>query len=241
MSLNKELNRESLRFFYEENKEFSVPIFAIISSIILFFVFLIPQLTSLSTQKSERGIEFKKLDQLNNAKKAIEDADRTLVESQLKNAARALPTGKDFEGILNSVSYAADASGVQIENYNFVLGKLSENEVTETAKMPTLTFNLSLAATPDQIVSYVDKLYSNLPIAEIKTISSTESQSNLDILFYYKPFPSAESVDRASIRNMNENEKSALDFISDSGNTVPTEQINETFEVSTDSANSSPF
>ncbi len=211
MKINTQLNKEAIANLYFENKEYSLPLFAIVISVLLFFVFIVPQATSFPSRKNEIDIETAKLNKIKESEKVLSAINEDLIDSQLKISSKALPPNKAFEEVLNSISTAATLSNTQIENYQF---QEDEDVLADADKFPLLTFEVDVIGGVGQAIEFINQLHKTYPISEVTNIISTGGVSTITVLFYYKPFPSISSEDRGQIRNMSAKEKSTIDEIS---------------------------
>lgn len=211
MKINTQLNKEAIANLYFENKEYALPLFAIIVSVLLFFVFIVPQATSFPSRKNEIDIETAKLNKIKESEKVLSSIDENLIDSQLKIVSKALPSNKAFQEVLNSISTAATLSNTQIENYQF---QEDENALVDANKFPSLTFEVDVTGDVRQAIELINQLHKTYPISEVTNIINSGGVSTITILFYYKPFPSISFEDRGQIRNMSAKEKSTIDEIS---------------------------
>ena len=211
MKINTQLNKEAIANLYFENKEYALPLFAIIVSVLLFFVFIVPQAISFPSRKNEIDIETAKLNKIKESEKVLSTIDEDLIDSQLKIASKALPSNKAFEEVLNSISTVVMLSNTQIKSYQF---QEDENVLADANKFPSLTFEVDIIGGVGQAIEFINQLYKTHPISEVTSIISTGNVSTITILFYYKQFPSIIFEDIAQIRNMSAKEKSTIDEIS---------------------------
>lgn len=239
MKLTNQLNKELLLGLYYENRDYLLPVFAIFVSLLLFFVFIVPQLLSFPSRKSEVDVENSKLNRIREAEKILSSADKNLIDSQLKTASAALPPDKAFDQVLSGISEAASLSQSQVESYQF------ENKTTlqnDSSKFSSLHFDISIIGDIAQAIEFVNQIYKTYPISDVKEITSSSGVSSVSILFYYKAFPPIGSEDRTQLRSLSSKEKAAFEQIS-SWNSAGLEEAFEPFVEASPSAesDSSPF
>ncbi len=216
MKLTNKLTKELLLGVYYENREYLLPFFAIFVSLLLFFVFMVPQLLSFPGRKSEVDVENNKLNRIKEAEKILSSADKDLIDSQLKTASSALPPDKAFDEILSGISQAASLSQSQVESYQFENRPILQNDLE---KFSSLHFDISIIGDIGQAIEFVNQIYKIYPVSDVKEITSSSGLSTVSIQFYYKAFPSIGSEDRSEVKSMSAKEKAALEEISTWNNT----------------------
>lgn len=213
MSLGSKLTKESIYGLYQDNKDYVLPVLAIITSLFLFFIFIVPQLLSFPSRKQEVDKENEKLRKIKETKEILLNSDENLIDSQLRIASKALPPGKSFEEILNGISTAAALSGTQIENYKFESQNILSPE-TNDSKFPSLLFEVSIIGTTKDATSFIRELYKTYPASDAISMLTSFGATNIKILFYYKSFPLVNPEDRIQIKNISAKESGALKDIS---------------------------
>jgi len=209
--MNKKFNQDRLMLYYYENKEYLIPIVAIAVSLVLFFVFLLPQIMSFPARKQAIDVENAVLKKIQDTEKIVLSQNSEDLEDKIRIASNALPPGKNFEQILNGISTAAALSGTQIENYQFE--NLDENSMTPS-KYPILQFKVSIIGDAREAVDFIKELYKTYPISDVTKISSQESITTITVNFFYKPFPAAGAEDRTNLKQLTPEESRVMSEIS---------------------------
>lgn len=236
MKLKSEINKDSILSLYYENREFILPIFAIIVSVLLFIIFIIPQVLSFPARKNEVDQEVEKLNKIKEGEKVLSNANTDLINSQVEIVSKTLPDKKSFETILNVISKAANLSNSLIESYVF-----EETSMSQTPKnFQSITFEISIFGDVAQALDFIDELYQSYPISNVTSIKNSENLSTITMDFYYSPFISQKLEDRTLVRAMSPREKETLSQISEwidsSDYEIEVSQATESAE-----ARSSPF
>lgn len=208
---NKKINfdQSTIRILYYKYKEFIIPMFIILVCVTLFLKVTIPQIEDISHIKDE---EKTIKDSINILKKDLiflGTLNSENLDSELDIASTALPPGKDFIGIISSISKSAINSGVKLDDFRFSVGELS----TASAKVntqPSLQINLAIKGNINGVKDFVEELAKSFPLSEITSLKIGDSSTTLVTVFYYKPFPPIELNDRAPQRALNKKE---LDMI----------------------------
>lgn len=213
MNIGSKLTKASFYGLYEDNKEYALPLIAIVASFFLFFVFIVPQVLSFPSRKQEVDKESDKLRKIKETEEILLNSDESLIDSQLRIASKALPPGKSFEEILNGISTAAALSGAQIENYKFE----SQNDLsagTNDSKFSSLLFEVSVIGTTKDAIGFIGQLYKTYPASDAISMLTSSGVTDIKILFYYKSFPSISPEDRTQIKNISAKESAALTEVS---------------------------
>lgn len=241
MKKNIKLDKDTLISLYYENKDLLVPLFAILVSVLLFLIFIIPQLLSFPSRKSAVDQETKILDKIKESEKVLSTANTELINSQVQLVARTLPEKKPLEDALLAIYTAASLSNIQIESYSFqeVVSIVStEPEVSRQA----ISFNVNIIGELDQAVDFADQIYKTYPISSVDNIGSSKGISNILIRFFYSPFIIGTLDDRTTVRSSSDAERTALEEITSWNEATGGDILNLTPD-STDSGelNDSPF
>lgn len=112
-----------------------------------------------------------------------------VVDQYLQLVTKALPTNKDFIGILGAISNASIDAGVSLNNYSFEVGDLT---TYNQATLLTLPVNITITGNFSDLIRFTNSIKKQLPLSVITGISyDGNSISSITIVFYYKPFPPA--------------------------------------------------
>lgn len=242
--INSELNKDTLISLYYENKEMVLPIFAIAVSILLFIIFIIPQLMSFPSRKSLVDAENAILEKIKESEKVLSTANIDLINSQVELAAKTLPEKKTIEEALGAIFTAASLSNSQIESYQFAdsetEGSLSSKESEK--KYKSLDFSVNIFGDINQTIDFIDQLYKSYPISSVKNINISEGIASMTISFFYSPFTAGSLEDRTNVRSMSEKEKEAIEEIQSWNETLGGDIFNTLSESSpSGESSSSPF
>lgn len=208
MIFNSEFNKENILAIYEENKQFILPLVAIIISILLLLFLILPQIIAFPSNKAEADRETVKLNKMQAAYDYLIKLDEQIVNSNLTLAQKALPDKKDFGSVLNAISIASGKSSTQIFDYKF-----QESSGTQT-KYPTLLFNIEIIGGIREAISFINELYKVYPLSTVAGFSSANNFSKINVNFYYRAFPPITEDDRLTVTKMNNEQQSALETIS---------------------------
>lgn len=213
--INSELNKETLLSLYYENKEMVLPVFAIAVSILLFIIFIIPQLLSFPSRKSSVDAENAILNKIKESEKILSTANIDLINSQVELAAKTLPEKKTIEEALGAIFTAASLSNSQIESYQFIDSGTEgrSNSKESENKYQSLDFSVNIFGDINQVVDFINQLYKSYPISSVKNINISEGIASMTISFFYSPFVTGSLENRTNVRSMSEKEKEAIEEI----------------------------
>lgn len=192
MNKNVSLEGLTIKYIYERNKKYLLPLLIIVASFGLFLQVTYPLFTEYKTMEELRSAEEQKLSTLKNNHSVLLSADEVTLDSQLAIATDALPVGKDFASILNAISISARNAGVVLGDYEFQVGDLSKDN--PSVKYPTLELALIVSGNVTSIINFMDEVYKSLPLAEIINTEMNNNRSVITVVFYYKPLPGTPPV-----------------------------------------------
>ena len=235
-----ELSKESLVSYYYENKDYLIPFVILLSSALLFLLFIVPQLLAFPSKKSERDVEITKLKKIEEARDILENANTLKLDRDVKIASQALPSDKNFELVLSAITVAANLSNTQVNKYLFVEDTIDSS--ASEPELPKMNFEISILGDVRQSVKYMDELYKTYPISDITEIDHKEGATKLKVSFYYNPLTEIKSEDGVLVRNFSQKENEALRQIS-GWNDVMNDSIFQFPDTATESAegSTSPF
>lgn len=195
MDLNKDLkdihlniNSTTFNILYRKYKSFVLPFLIIIVCLILLFIVIVPQVQAVLDAKEKEKIEKQKLEVLKNNYNLLLNMDINKLNTDFELLSKTLPSGKDFAGIINSISDKSVKTGVKIGDFEFTVGNISKN--TEGAiGFPSIQITLEVAGEPESVLSFVKQLYKSMPLCEITTIEQGGKSARIKIQFFYKVFP----------------------------------------------------
>ena len=213
MNLNADISRDSFLNFYEDNKAYIVPIVAILVSVLLLFLVIIPQLFAIPQKKSVFDQEQEKVNKLKEYKDMVTSADQSELDSQIQSVSAVLPPEKNFESALNAILGSANNTNTLIDNYEFQTDVLAGTE--DARQFPQLRFTVEILADAPQVVNYINDLAVTAPISEVQEITSKGDKTKLTITFFYKPFPPVGFEERTAAQPLNVDELKLFDTVSD--------------------------
>ncbi len=186
MKENTNIDIDTIKILYRKYKEHLVYILVIFITIVLFLSGILPRGKDVALLNNEKKIELNKFSILKNNLDLLSNLDDSKLNSQLLVVSSALPSEKDFEGVLNAVSLASGKSGATLSDYEFRVGNLSQGLSVKTTGFPFLTLTVNIRGTPSQVVKFIGSLSKSTPISEVTSILQNTNNATIDIVFYYK-------------------------------------------------------
>ena len=185
--MNEKINVDlkSLKFIFERNKPYILPSIIIVACIALFLQFVIPQFKILSLAQEEARLASLKLQILKENLNVLTNTDEKSLDSRLKILNLALPLNKDFGGILNSIYYASQKTGVSLGSFSLQIGELADTK--KSVDFPSISLTIPISANAPAVNSFVEVLSKTVPISEVTVIKIRNVASSIKLSFYYKP------------------------------------------------------
>lgn len=191
------LDKEAIATVYRHYKDNILPIVVILACILILFFVIVPEFKQFLSTQQQLKTETEKLGVLENNYNFLSSLDESQTENDYKMLSRALPSNKDFVGIMNAISISSQKTGVSVGDFDFSLGNLDKTTV-DTA-FPSIKININLVGNASLIAKFITELYKTAPVSEVTTIKVTGSVASLEIRFYYKPFPPLNISDESPV------------------------------------------
>lgn len=243
-NLNKGLNLKDLdlspslfNILYRQYKAFLLPIVAIIVSIILVGIIIIPQTQILLKNQEELKKEQDKLSILKNNYSLLSGIDEADLNSNLQTLSKVLPNGKDFIGVINTISYNSVRQDVSIDDFSFQVGEINK-DLADEAEFPFLTLTLNVSGNPLSVLRFISELYKSSPVVQVTNIKTTSGQSTLKLQFYYKAFTKGGVSADFAITPLSKQEAELINTVSSWNDT--SQGFSLPIAVSSDAQSSSP-
>lgn len=222
--MNEKINEDirSLKFIFNKNKSYILPIAIILVSIILFFQFVIPQFGALLSARKEARETLSKLQALKENLNVLTNINEETLDSQLKILSQALPLNKDFIGILNSIHYASQKTGANLGNFSFQVGDLFKSE--ESPGFPMIKVPIFINSDVATVNNFVKTISETVPLSEVSLIKIGDVSSTVDLYFYYKPMRASNYSQDALISPISQKGLTIIQKLSGFGNAFSADQ-----------------
>src|SRR5260221_6890809 len=222
---NPKLSIDQLLFrnLYYRYKRFVTPSITIAICLLLFWFVVIPQIQNWFALKDSLNTDQQNLQLMHQNLSLITSLDDAKLDQTLTTATSALPTEKDFAGILSSLQNAAAIAGVSLGDYTFNLGDLSGLDQQGKAAQLPIQLNILLKGTVTNTEQFITQLKNQLPLSDTTAVSvNSNSSVTVTILFYYASLPKIVFKDQVALPVLAFSDQKILDSLS-SGNpaTIP--------------------
>lgn len=177
----------SLRLLYAQYKEYLVFIGVIAISFLLILFFVIPQIQDFFSIQAEEERYREKNAVLKGNIALINSLNDSTLDLQFNTAALAISTQKDYVGVMNSLSTAAEKSGVTLGDFTVEVGDLSTSSARLT-QSPLIEVDIQINGNINTIHSFINTLYAQLPLVKITTVQISNTSAIIHTEFPYKPY-----------------------------------------------------
>lgn len=179
-----------LRILYYRYREFILPIIVTFVCWVIFFQFGFPQIQTFLTEKDQISTSEQTLAVMSQNYNTVASFPDMSLQSLLDTANQALPSTKDFVGILTAISNAAGIAGVTVNDYSFNVGDLSSAAPVVAGPGQTITIGLSINGNLDKTKQFIQALSNQLPLSEVTSLTvEANSLTSINARFYYQPIP----------------------------------------------------
>lgn len=182
------LDEKTLKFLYNRYKNFAIPIIVISVCLVVTFQFLFPQIQNLFMLREEAKKATEEIAILKNNHRFLNSLDDATLDSYLRLTNSAVPTGKDFIGIINAISYASAFSGAEVKDFALEIGDLDDT-IQKSTTLSSISVNLFIDGGIEVVNRFVETLSTTFPLSEATNIAIGNTSSNVTISFYYKHLP----------------------------------------------------
>jgi hypothetical protein len=175
----------SLKFIFDRNKSYIIPVIIILISVILFFQFVIPEFGALHKVQQEAKQLSQELEIMKSNLNVLSNTDEDVLDSQLETLTLALPLNKDAIRILNSIYANAQKTGISLGAFSFAIGDISKPE--STIDLPVIKLSVPIEADVIGVNSFIEIINKTVPLSEINSVKIGNKSSQIELSFYYKP------------------------------------------------------
>lgn len=214
MKENTNIDIDTIKILYAKYKEHLAYILILLITLVLFLFSVLPRINDLSRLNEERKIELNKFSILKNNLDLLSSLDDSVLSSQLFLVSTALPSEKDFEGVLNSISSATAKSGTSLSDYEFQVGGLSQPSIEADTGFPFLTLAVSIKGTPAQVSEFISSLSKSVPLSQVTSVIQNSNSAIVSINFYYKALVPFKFNDSQAISPISEKGKQIIKTLS---------------------------
>ncbi len=192
MNLDKEkilkfsFDKSTTKILYYRYKVYFVPIGIILTCLVIFFVIITNQIRDLFSSQAQLSVVRSRVNILQNNLNLLSVIDENKQNNDIQTVTKAMPSQKDYAGILDALATTSRNSSVSISDFSFQVGDLSSNLPSKSPLSIALSLSLKTGIVGTQ--RFLSELAKTLPISEVSDVEITAGLSTVVISFYYKPF-----------------------------------------------------
>ncbi len=207
------VNQTTARILYFRYKDFFVPVIVIFVCILLVFQVIIPQIQQIFSLNDQIAATNGRIAVLEKNITTATQLDDTQLSSQLQVALRALPSQKDFVGIVAAISNAAVAANVPLGDYAFQVGDIGKVDTSQ--KQTTVQLTITIGGGINDVQRFLEALKKQLPLSDVTEVHVLNSSlSSVNIVFYYKPLPQIQFKESNPLPVLSQSENDLLQSLS---------------------------
>ncbi len=206
------LTQGALKILYHKYKDIIIPLGVIIICIVLFTKVVSVQLQEWFSDQEQIKITRDKIATLNKNLSFITQLNENTINSDLEISVRALPTAKDYAGIISAVTQAAINSGVGLNDYGFAVGDLSTPSA-ELSVLPNISFSVHITSGLSDAQKFLEALSKTLPLSEVTSVQIEEGASQFNLVYYYRPVSHFDLNYEVPMQNFSVQETSLLNTL----------------------------
>ena len=173
---------------YAKYKAYLLPLGVICASIFVFLVLILPQFQTYFNNRDEVAADQHTIQTLNQNIQTLTLLNESEIKDSLTIANAALPSEKDFTGILNAISHAASLANVSLGDYSFQIGNLFGKTTSAGTGQLSLTVSLSINGDLTSAQQFINLLGKEFPLSEVTGVNFRgNSGSDISATFFYNP------------------------------------------------------
>lgn len=229
-----------LYYRYKDSKYYSASVFfvTIAVCVILIVQVLIPQATNYLSIRQEIIAKQQTIRSINENITFISSLDKNTLNNQLETVSRALPSEKDFTGILNALASSSIRSGVTLSDFSFNVGEIASRSAKTTegpvqpptgiASQPnvqpianegviagkqSISVTVLASGSIDRISVFLKEIGEKLPLSEIVSVDNKDNTTTIILRFQYKDFPEVKFKEDSPIQPIDSQKVSLIEKI----------------------------
>lgn len=200
---------------YAKYKQYLLPLGVILASVFVFLVVILPQFQEYYNNRDEVTADQHTIQTLNQNIQTLGLLKQEDIEKNLAIANAALPTEKDFAGILNAISSAASLANVSLGDYSFQIGNLFGKTTTAASGQLSLTVSLNISGDLVSAQNFIEILGKEFPLSEVTGVSYRGSSgSQIDATFFYNPLSDVQFNPSMSIGELSPSQQKLMTSLS---------------------------
>ena len=223
------MDKEALKGFYQKNRIIIFPILVGISSLVLIFLVLIPQISKLisnnssltEVQKQSKFLEVKAQD--------LQDLDEIQLQKDLNLSLNALPSSKDYLEVIALIQSLLPQTDFSLQSLLFgQADSASSSKSYFTVKLELTGPKSSV----NQLLTSIESTYRPMRVASIETSTPKQDSplTNTVILLnvYYSPLPTTLGSTQQPLPKLSDKDKELVSTLARFVTTTPATSVDNT-------------
>lgn len=177
-------------------KRFIVQILLGLSSVVMIFWVIFPEISWISNELSEIKSRSEVASTLKQSLSVISSAPDEALDDNFNTAVHALPPGKDVVLIFSALSSAAAASNTTLEDFSLTVGGIygrAAKVISGVGSAPSVDVSAHVGgASPESLIDFARALSQKLPLSEVSKINISGSGASYQVSFFYKPYDTSQ-------------------------------------------------
>jgi len=200
-------------YFYrfKESMYYSIFVFlmVLLVGVILLIYAVIPQFQNVFTLNEEVKSAKSRITVLNNNKAFLQSVNNSTLKNDLEISFSALPSEKDFSGIITALNYISAKSGATLDDYTLAIGDLSTPTEGLEAYFP-MRVDVVVTGSKESIFNFLKTSQEVLPLSEIASVETDFNSAQISFDFFFKVYKNENYSIATPIAPINMKGKQAL-------------------------------
>lgn len=188
-SLSGKSNFTLLYYRFKESPYYSFTLFffVFLVGLLLLLFAVVPQFQGFFSVQEEVNAARERTTIIKNNKEFLAVLSVSSLRDDLEVTFSALPSEKDFVGILNALNESAAKSGVKIDDYSLAIGELATPSAGLEAFFP-LSVKVDIHGDKESISTFLKNTQEVLPLSEIDGIETDMADATISYIFFFKVY-----------------------------------------------------
>lgn len=194
----------------------SLSIFCLVISVLVILLVIVPQLQNFFSVREEIESTRERIATMNDNIAFLTGLNPDVLDRDYDTATTAIPPVRDASKLLSAIASAANASGVQLEDFSFNVGQVIVSDgaagLEHEEERSTITFGVK--GNQSQVISLIDELHKKIPLLSVIKVDAQFTESDLSqvtVVYHTKSLPQVAEDPSQAIRPLTEQNRALLD------------------------------
>lgn len=200
---------------YYQYQEFVIPVSTILVCLLLFWFVVLGQIQNWFAMRDAITTNTQDLLVMHQNLSLVTKLNDAQLDATLQTATKALPTEKDFAGIISSLQTAASIAGTSLDDYSFQLGDLSGLDQQGKISQLPVQLNVMLHGGAAEAQRFIHQLKNQLPLADATAVAvNLNSSVTVTVIFYYAQLPKITFINTNPLPGLTGDDQKLLESLS---------------------------